>query len=826
MKTSLDPARSTCRLPGQAPNLSPRLPHSNPTPVRPAPRPRPHRDHAHRDLPSHAMNRLTRGWILILGLLLVQTVPLSALAQVYGSIDVWPQNSTVEIGGSRQFGAYVPISPNTVTWLVNDIPGGNPVLGTISATGLYQAPAVAPTNNVLTIKARSTAYPNTHKSTALTVTRPYPWLWSVSPASLQTGNFSVSFNGNNFAPDSVARANGVDLVTTYVSKTSLQAIGVAVTPGTIQFTVRQPGPGAVTGNVASATAVAPTITLALNPATASLDLGQSTTFTAIVGGTANTTVTWSIPGDPNQGSVSAAGVYSAPTTMPAASTVKVRATSNANASVFAEATVTLTEPPPLPGDPPPATPLLAAARIADQTSFGPNDALLATIQQLGLEGYLAQQFALPATPIPTPANNSVGTLQQWQLHTFTTAPDQLRQRMIYSLGHILVVSANKNIYANAMLPWMRALSQHAFGNYRDLLRDVTRSSSMGKYLDLANSTKPGLGGGANENYPRELLQLFTVGLWKLGSDGSTLLDSNNAPIPTYTQTDVAQLALALTGWVYAQPSGGQAYEWHGAPMVAAPQNHDFGPKTVLGVTIPAGQSVEADLEAALDILMNHPNTAPFVATRLIRSLVLSNPSAAYIQRVAQVFRDTDGNLQATLTAILTDVEARTDLPTPDSGRLKEPILHLCGFLRALNGHFKNPNQLVYLFENLAQSPLNPPSVFGWFSPLFPLPGLPLFGPEFQIYTPTEATLRGNFFHHILANPNSGDFVVDLSPYLALGNNLPALVDLVNQKLLHGRMPAAMKPVLVDAASPGYDAATRVQTVLYLTALSGQYAVQH
>lgn len=398
--------------------------------------------------------------------------------------------------------------------------------------------------------------------------------------------------------------------------------------------------------------------------------------------------------------------------------------------------------------------------------------------------------------------------------------------MIYSLGHILVVSANKNIYANAMLPWMRALSQHAFGNYRDLLRDVTRSSSMGKYLDLANSTKPGLGGGANENYPRELLQLFTVGLWKLGSDGSTLLDSNNAPIPTYTQTDVAQLALALTGWVYAQPPGGQAYEWHGAPMVAAPQNHDFGPKTVLGVTIPAGQSVEADLEAALDILMNHPNTAPFVATRLIRSLVLSNPSAAYIQRVAQVFHDTDGNLQATLTAILTDVEARTDLPTPDSGRLKEPILHLCGFLRALNGHFKNPNQLVYLFENLAQSPLNPPSVFGWFSPLFPLPGLPLFGPEFQIYTPTEATLRGNFFHHILANPNSGDFVVDLSPYLALGNNLPALVDLVNQKLLHGRMPAAMKPVLVDAASPGYDAATRVQTVLYLTALSGQYAVQH
>jgi hypothetical protein len=236
--------------------------------------------------------------------------------------------------------------------------------------------------------------------------------------------------------------------------------------------------------------------------------------------------------------------------------------------------------------------------------------------------------------------------------------------------------------------------------------------------------------------------------------------------------------------------------------------------------------VEDDLESVLDLLMGHTNTAPFVATRLIRSLVLSNPSSGYIQRVADVFRNTDGDLPATITAILTDAEAREDMPTVNSGRLKEPLLHTCGLLRALNGHFNNPNQLVYLYAYMAQSPLNPPSVFSWFSPLYHVPRSPLFGPEFQIYTPMEATLRGNFFHYLLSNPSSGDFALDLSPFQPYGNDLPGLVELVNQKLLYGRMPAGMKPALIDAAAPGYDAATRIQTVLYLTALSGQYAVQH
>lgn len=950
-----------------------------------------------RCLPSF-LQRKSAGRVLAALAWLILAIATPVRAQVAGAIDLWPQNNSMEVGGTKQFGAYVPITPNTVTWSVNDIPGGNATFGTINASGLYQAPANAPTNSVLIIKAQSTAYPSSYKTTTLTITRPYPYLWSVSPSSLQVGNYSVSFNGANFTPDSVGVANGVDLQTTYVSKTKIIVTGNAAATGTIQFAVRLPGPGAVTGNTVSAQVTVPTVSVAVNPTSANVQLGLSQTFGATVTGNANTAVTWSVVSGAGGGSITSGGVYTAPATMPASATVTVRATSVASPSVYANATITLIAPPSvtvtvapsntsvqigstkafsatvtgsantavtwsvvggavngsisgaglytppasLPASPsilvratsvanpltsadavvtllpPPVivsispitanvqigntksfnanitgttnkavtwsvlggaangtitaagvyvspatmpassnvtvratsvvdpastataqitlTPapdyaaLLASARFLEQATFGPSTASIAELQQLGVNGWLQQQFAKPASVIPVPADNSVGSLQKWLLNTYTTAPDQLRQRVIYALSQIVVVSANKQIYADAMLPWMKILSQHAFGNYKDLLREVSKSSSMGKYLDLANSTKAGIGGGANENYPRELMQLFTIGLRQLDQTGTNILDANGVPFPTYTQDDVAELARALTGWTYATAPGHTAYsqnnEYHGAPMEMRPGNHDTGAKTVLGVTIPAGQTVDQDLESVLTILMNHPNTAPFIATRLIRSLVLSNPSPEFVQRVASVFQVTGGDLKATVTAILTDVEARNDTATVTSGRLKEPLLHICGFLRLLDGQFNPDQQLTYLFSYMAQSPLTPPSVFSWYSPLYRVPKSPLFGPEFQIYTPTEATLRGNLIHFILNNGPGGDFTVDLTPYQAYGNDLPGLVELVNQKFLYGRMPAGMKQVLLDAAAPGYDVKTRIETVLYLTALSGQYAVQH
>jgi uncharacterized protein (DUF1800 family) len=920
-----------------------------------------------------------------------------ASAQVAGQITVYPTTSSLEVTSTLQYTAYVPISPNTITWMVNNIPGGDATVGTISPTGLYKPPAVIPAANVLTVSAKSTAFPAQVGAASLTVTRPYPWLWSVSPTSFAVGTYKVTFNGANFAPDSQVLANGVVVPSTYQSSTSIVVNGSAAQAGTIVFAVRQPGPGAVTGNSVNATVKTAIVTVSVQPQASTVTLTKSQAFTATVGGTANTAVTWSVnniaggdaivgtisaggvytapaampatttvtvraasvasPGTSGQatvtllapmtvtvtppsatvalgttqafastvagnantnvtwsvngtnggsatvGTISAAGLYTAPAVMPASNTVTIRATSAVTASAFGQATVTLVPPvkvtltpnavlvrlgdtqaftPVVTGNadtsvtwtvnsiaggsatlgtitaagvytPPavmpasnaitiratsvaapsafaqsavtlaaklPATAWLTGARFLEQSSFGPTPATLAHVQQIGIDAYLDEQFAMPETDIPAPADNGMGSMRQWALYNYSTAPDQLRQRVAYALSQIIVTSANKLIYADEIRPWMRTLSANAFGNYRTLLREVTTSPSMGKYLDLARSMKPTAVSGANENYPRELMQLFSIGLWKLNQDGSYVKDAGDNQVPTYDQNTVRQVALALTGWVYT----GTAYEDFSGPMVPRPANHDFSAKAFLGCDLPAGQSVDQDLDGVLDCLMQHPNIAPFIATRLIRALVTSNPTPAYITRVANVFAGvnggTPGDLKATVKAILLDPEARDDAGTPSSGRLKDAIQQTVGLVRLFNGQFGINNQITYLYDYMSQPILTPASVFSWYSPLYHIPKNPLFGPEFQIYSATDATERGNFFYSLLG---AG---VTIPAFAQYGNDMPGLVEAANQAFLYGRMPAAMKQAIVTAATPGYDAATRIQTVLYLTSLTGQYAVQY
>ena len=874
--------------------------------------------------PRHSQSsRLGQLASLVLGGLCALATPVQA--QVAGSIDIWPANSTVELGGTKQYGAYVPINPNTVNWSVNGVVGGDSTVGTISAAGLYTPPSAAPANNVVAIRATSTAYPSSYAQTSLTITRKYPWLWSLYPSSIQVGGYSVSLNGANFAPDSKVLVNGVAVPTTYFSSTKLVATGVASQVGTLNVAVQQPGPGSVTGNSVSLSVKAATVTLAVSPVSASVPLAGAQTFAASVSGSSNTGVTWSVNGlaggAATIGTISSSGVYTAPATMPASSTVTITAASMASPSTTASATVTLTVPPPpvivsvsptsaslqvgtsqafaasvsgsantsvtwsvngvtggsaltgfispagvytapaaMPASPtvaikalaaangtsfgtatvtltmpPPPTVWMPGARFLEQTSFGPTPATLAKVQQMGFQAYLDEQFNLPATQIPTFSDNNMGSLKQWALYNYTVAPDQLRQRVVFALGQIIVTSGAKLIYADEMIPWLSLLNQHAFGNYRDLLKDISLSPSMGKYLDLANSVKPGVAGGANENYAREIMQLFTIGLWQLNQDGSLVLDGNGNPVPTYNQATIKQVALALTGWTYPTAAGVTPnlntlnWENFSGPMEARPKYHDTSSKSVLGVTIPAGQTVQQDLDSVIDILMNHPNTAPFIATRLIRLLVMSNPSPAYIQRVADVFVNNGagvrGDLKAVVTAIIMDPDARQDVPTVNSGRLKDHILQVTGFLRSLNGQFTSGQQLTYIFDYLAQSILAPPSVFNWYSPLYHVPKSPLFGPEFQIYTPSEATSRGNLIFYFI-NQSAGDTIIDLTPFQPYGNDMTGLVEVANQILLYGRMPAEVKQAIITAAAPGYDAKTRIETVLYLTALTGQYAVQH
>ena len=469
---------------------------------------------------------------------------------------------------------------------------------------------------------------------------------------------------------------------------------------------------------------------------------------------------------------------------------------------------------------------LASARWLEQAAFGPRPAEIGRLQAMGVDAWLSEQFAMPETAIDLPSDN--GIVRARYLSRLAQAPDQLRQRVAFALGQVFVVSMQKNPYPEQVVPHLRTLSRHAFGNFRSLLGEVTTSPQMGKYLDLANSNKPAAGSAANENFARELLQLFSIGTVLLNADGSPRLDAQGRPLPAYDEGTVQQVALALTGWTYAG-TGLNNWENFSGPMQPRDVNHDQRAKAFLGCTLPAGQGTVADTNATLDCVFQHPNVPPFVALRLIRSMVTSNPSPAYVARVAAAFTNNGsgvrGDLRAVVRAVLLDGEARSTVTQANSGRLKDPITHSVGLVRALSGSVSPNNQIGWYYDLMAQMPLAPASVFGHFSPLFRVPQSNLFGPEFQIYTPTEAVERGNLFWYILDGPNT-DMPVDITPFVALGGNVPALIDAVDKALLYGRMPAAMRQSLSVAVSAQYDNRGRALTALYLTALSGLYAVQH
>jgi uncharacterized protein (DUF1800 family) len=478
-----------------------------------------------------------------------------------------------------------------------------------------------------------------------------------------------------------------------------------------------------------------------------------------------------------------------------------------------------------------------AARFLEQASFGPSPLALAEVGQMGTDAWLARQFdpqETPETLLPDGLNVSQAAAT-W-FNNMATAPDQLRQRVAFTLSQIFVVSMNKNTNGDELVPWVNLLAHNAFGNYRDLLRKVTVSPSMGKYLDLANSAKSSSGNpnGPNENYAREVLQLFSVGLWQLNLDGSVKTDSLGNPLNTYDQATIQQLAKALTGWTYPTAPGVTPRTFNNqyfvGDMEPRPASHDTGAKTLFAgtpgeVSLPANQSVTADLDSAVDAIFHHPNTAPFVATRLIRSLVTSNPSPAYIQDVAQEFLDRQGDLKAVIRKILTHPEARLDVPTAAQGHLKDPVLHLLGFTRALGAGFIDPSMFQWELELQGERVLAPQSVFSYYSPLTRLPdNSGLYGPEFQIYSPSQAILRANLFWTLISGAAKSGYQLDLTPFTNVAADANALVGLINTTLFQGRMSPELQKTLFDTAQPYCTPAQRAQTLLYLATLSSEYAV--
>jgi uncharacterized protein (DUF1800 family) len=492
----------------------------------------------------------------------------------------------------------------------------------------------------------------------------------------------------------------------------------------------------------------------------------------------------------------------------------------------------------------------AAARFLDQATWGPTPGSIAQLQQVGITNWLAAQFALSTSDIPNQPmltsaalrNVDLGPVQAAFFQNTVTGEDQLRQRVAFALSQIWVVSAEGGVpLAYAYPPYWRLFRDNAFGNYRDLIRAVTLSPAMGCYLNMANNNKadPNKGTSANENYARESMQLFTLGLTELHPDGTPVLDQNNNPIPIYDQTVVTNMAKLYTGWTYPTAPGATPKinnpPYFIGQMFAVESEHDTTAKTIFAnITIPAGQTAEQDLESLVDAFMAQPTMAPFVSQQLIQHLVTSNPSPQYIARVSSVFQNdghgVTGNLQAVIAAILTDPEARagddaTAPVNPTFGHLREPALFIPNILRGLNATLSSTSTVYYDTSALSEDLFNAPSVFSYFSPLYRLPD-GLLGPEFQIYTTQTAVERADIVSAILYGQIDKGTKVNLTPFVQQAGSTSSLLSYISSIFLHGSMSSDLALAATDAINAATTPLAKAKAALYVVLTSSEYQIVH
>lgn len=510
---------------------------------------------------------------------------------------------------------------------------------------------------------------------------------------------------------------------------------------------------------------------------------------------------------------------------------------------------------------------IAAARFLTQATFGPIRADMDRVKEIGIEAWITEQMAKPVSYL------SADTVAEWEavpqggrgmdnarpgFHHRNSAwfkdvmngEDQLRQRVAFALSQIFVISienAQIGNWENGVTSFYDVLLDHAFGDFRALLERVTLAPSMGIYLSHLRNAKadPETGALPDENYAREVMQLFTIGLNELQPDGTLKLDDRGLPIATYNNETIQEMAKVFTGWTFAAANPNFDNQFRRSqrddvnPMILFPQFHDDSEKTIVtGRVLPAGQGGEADLRDALDTLFEHPNTGPFISRRLIQRLVTSNPSPAYVYRVAQVFADNGqgerGDLGAVVRAILTDYEARSPeiAQTGSFGKLKEPLLRFTALVRLFPISADDGRLDVRGMENLlAQEPMRAPSVFNFFEPDFtrpgPLAGAGLYAPEFQILNDTTAITAANmYYNHMFLQP--GGISMNFGAMLGLANDPDLLIATLNLHLAAGQLSEASiaKLKAAHAALPaGTSALDTVRSMTYLTLLAPEAAVQ-
>ena len=514
-----------------------------------------------------------------------------------------------------------------------------------------------------------------------------------------------------------------------------------------------------------------------------------------------------------------------------------------------------------------------AARFLKQATFGPNMEAIEALADadLDFEGWIDDQFALPASShlahyYSIPLSNHIDprgirseykggppTLKVtvwWDIALL--GEDQLRQRMAWALSQIFVMGesgSKANQYPIQWVNWYDILVNNAFGNFRDLLQDVTLSPKMGDYLTYFNNKKANGDQLPDENYAREVMQLFTIGLWYLNNDGTLMLDDNDEPIATYTNYHITELAKVFTGLI-RQVNKPNLY-WNPNrvdPMRENNFQHDRTTKEMFdGTIIPAGRNTIVDVSHALDVLFNHSNTPPFISYRLIQRLTCSNPSPEYIERVSNVFIDNGqgvrGDLAAVAKAILLDPEARDAgyAIENDRGKLREPLLKFTQLCRAfdLQHNAQNPHFWIQPFDDdFGMSPYKYPSVFNFYLPEFVPQGeiqeSNLVAPEFQILDDSTGLRTFLRFQQLINNGLVGGIAngnfprpqLDYTDELALADDVPALIDRLDLILTHQTMSDETKDIIVEAveAIPSLFADARVKRAVMLVSISPEFAI--
>ncbi|MFZ6721013.1 DUF1800 family protein [Undibacterium sp. Ji49W] len=518
-----------------------------------------------------------------------------------------------------------------------------------------------------------------------------------------------------------------------------------------------------------------------------------------------------------------------------------------------------------------------ASRFLAQTSFGATNNDINSLTSSSYDAWIEKQFAMPQklhrSYMDAQAAGFINGLSDLSQNNFFESfwqqaikgDDQLRQRTTFALSQIFVVSFQDSTVANyprGVASYYDTLGANAFGNFRNLLESVTLHPIMGTYLTSLRNQKESGTQVPDENYAREVMQLFTIGLYQLNQDGTYVLNAGK-PVETYSSVDISGLAKVFTGWSWAGPDksdtrffGGNAdpnRDW--LPMQSYPKYHSISAKTFLGTTIPAQSAAtpEADLKIALDTLFNHPNVGPFVGKQLIQRLVTSNPSPQYVSRVAAAFNNNGqgvrGDMRAVIKAILLDNEARNDatLAYANTGKLREPVLRLANWMRTFSVNSTSGRFLMTNMDDplsgLSETPMRSPTVFNFYRPGYvpPNSGIAsagLVSPEMQITGETSVVGYLNFMRDIIPNGtgSSRDVKADYTSMIALAATPDQMMDQLNLLLMANQMSSGLRSQILTAVNSvtiptnntaNADAAkkNRVYLATFLTMASPEYLVQ-